>query len=160
MNLTTYGMTTYISGWISLSNSAEKGGAIYVSQNTNDGVFCQGADREINQAECFIQTLGSYSQITSTYFTFINTFFTNNTAHQSGSDIYGGLLDQCTINQNAELYMFVLIPMQIAEPFTYIQAGKSMDLITSKLLHKLNRLSTTVNMRGHTLNTFLITSQK
>ena len=38
------------------SNSAEKGGAIYVADNTNDGVLCQGADREVNQAECFIQT--------------------------------------------------------------------------------------------------------
>ena len=27
---------------------------------------------------------------------------TNNTATQSGADIYGGLLDRCTINQNAE----------------------------------------------------------
>ena len=35
--------------------------------------------------------------------TYINTFFTNNTAYQSGSDIYGGLLDRCTIDPKAEL---------------------------------------------------------
>ena len=42
------------------SNSAEKGGAIYVAHNTIDGVLCQRADRKVNQAECFIQTLHKY----------------------------------------------------------------------------------------------------
>ena len=86
------------------SNSAEKGGAIYVADHTNDGVICQGANTVIYQAECFIQTLGlhqsSYEYVRSNI---INTFFTNNTAHQSGSDIYGGLLDRCAINPNAEV---------------------------------------------------------
>ena len=84
------------------SNSAEKGGAIFVADNTNDGVICQGANTEIYQAECFLQTLGLY-QDPYFYFNLINTFFSDNTAHQSGSVIYGGLLDRCTINQNAEL---------------------------------------------------------
>ena len=84
------------------SNSAEKGGAIFVADNTNDGVICQGAHTEIYQAECFLQTLGLYQ--TGLYNNnYINIFFSNNTAHQSGSDIYGGLLDRCTINQNTEL---------------------------------------------------------
>ena len=85
-------------------NTAEKGGAIYVADNTNDGVLCQGANTAIYQTECFIQTLGLYRyQILKYHENLINTFFTNNTAHQSGSDIYGGLLDRCSINQNAEL---------------------------------------------------------
>ena len=88
------------------SNSAKKGGAIYVAQNTIDGVPCQGADREVNQTECFIQTLRSYYILNSTNITYINTFFTNNTALISGSDIYGGLLDQCTVAPGAELYLY------------------------------------------------------
>ena len=40
------------------NNSAEKGGAIFVADNNNDGVICQGANTEIYQAECFLQTLG------------------------------------------------------------------------------------------------------
>ena len=80
------------------SNSAEKGGAIYVADNT----LCQGAITESYQTECFVQTLGFYPK-TMFYHNYINTFFTNNTAHQSGSDIYGGLLDRCTINPTAEL---------------------------------------------------------
>ena len=81
------------------NNSAGKGGAIYVADNTNDG----GTDSQIYQAECFIQTLRAYTRNIRTKFLSINTFFTNNTAHQSGSDIYGGQLDRCTINTNAEL---------------------------------------------------------
>ena len=90
------------------SNSAEKGGAIFVADNTNDGVICQGANTEIlYQTECFLQTLALYYyQKDSGYRNYINTFFSNNTAHHSGSDIYGGLLDRCTINQNAELVRY------------------------------------------------------
>ena len=43
------------------NNSAEKGSAIYVADNTNDGALCHRANTEINQAECFIQTLMSYT---------------------------------------------------------------------------------------------------
>ena len=86
------------------SNSAEKGGAIFVADNTNNGVTCQGANTEIYQTECFFQTLGLHQTVVpSVFLTLINIFFSNNTAHQSGSDIYGGLLDRCTTNQNAEL---------------------------------------------------------
>ena len=49
------------------SNSAEKGGAIFVADNTNDGVICQGANTEIYQTECFLQTLGLHQ---SSYFQF------------------------------------------------------------------------------------------
>ena len=92
------------------SNYAEKGGAIYVADNTDNGVLCQGANREINEAECFIQTLRLYNQVVlHKTLNFINIFFTNNTAHQSGSDIYGGLLDRCNISRDpqAELYYHV-----------------------------------------------------
>ena len=84
------------------SNSAKKGGAIFVADNTIDGVTCQGANTELYQAECFLQTLGLYSHFVYNS-NYINILFSNNTAHQSGSDIYGGLLDRCTINQNTEL---------------------------------------------------------
>ena len=83
------------------NNYAEKGGAMYVTDNTIDGVLCQRANTEIYQAECFIHT----EYRAHTLFIFINTFFSNNTAHQSGSDIYGGQLDQCTINPTAELLL-------------------------------------------------------
>ena len=86
------------------SNSAEKGGAVYITDNTNDGVLYQGANTEKHQqqAECFIQT-SKVAHFSPPSITYINTFFTNNTAHQSGSDIYKGLLDRSTIDPTAEL---------------------------------------------------------
>ncbi len=41
--------------------------------------------------------------IVSTSVNHRNTFLTNNTATQSGADIYGGLLDRCTVDVSAEL---------------------------------------------------------
>ena len=107
------------------SNTAKKGGAIYVAHNTNDGVLCQGADREVNQAECFIQTLASYNILNSTNITYINTFLTNNTALISGSDIYGGLLDQCTMNPRAELLLYI----EKLYGFDYIKATTQIEQI-------------------------------
>ena len=109
------------------SNSAEKGGAIYVAHNTNDGVLCQGADREVNQDECFIQTLSTYNILNDTDINYINTFLTNNTALISGSDIYGGLLDQCTMNPSAELYLY--IQNEKLYGFDYIKATTQIEQI-------------------------------
>ena len=119
------------------SNTAKKGGAIYVADNSNDGVHCQGANREINQAECFIQTLKTYINLYSFKITFINTFFTNNTAHQSGSDIYGGLLDRCTINQDAELTLFWTQPYDYKTTygFDYIKATTQIEQIVDYSQH-------------------------
>ena len=110
------------------SNSAEKGGAIFVADNTNDGVICQGANTEIYQTECFLQTLALYLSFAPYNSNYINIFFSNNTAHQSGSDIYGGLLDRCTINQNAEL--FHLFPeLKILSGFDYVKATTQIEQI-------------------------------
>ena len=110
------------------SNSAKKGGAIFVADNSNDGVICQGANTEIYQAECFLQTLGLYYW-TGLYNTnYINIFFSNNTAHQFGSDIYGGLLDRCSINQNAEL--FLLFPeYKNLSGFDYVKTTTQIEQI-------------------------------
>ena len=90
-----------------INNFAVKGGAIYVADNTNDGVICQEANTEIYQTECFIQTLQLYQDASYVSgLSLINTFFSNNIADQSGSDIYGGLLDRCAINQNAEIVRY------------------------------------------------------
>ena len=100
-------------------------------------MHCQGANREINQAECFIQTLKTYINLYSFKITFINTFFTNNTAHQSGSDIYGGLLDRCTINQDAELTLFWTHPYDYKTTygFDYIKATTQIEQIVDYRQH-------------------------
>ena len=115
------------------SNSAENGGAIFVADNTNNGVICQRANTEIYQTECFLQTLGLYMYQQDFYLVYnsnyINIFFSNNTAHQSGSDIYGGLLDRCTINQNAELVR--LYPeFKNSSGFDYVKTTTQIEQIT------------------------------
>ncbi len=86
------------------NNSAQYGGGIFVADGTESGACRVGATDtdapHIIFADCFIQTIKLYewSKNNSNYF---NTFITNNTA-QSGANIYGGLLDRCTISQNAE----------------------------------------------------------
>ena len=123
------------------NNSAEKGGAIFVADNTNDGVICQGANTEIHQTECFFQTLGLYRYLekldVSTY-NYINIFFSNNTAHQSGSDIYGGLLDRCTINQNAELFLlsYMYPAFKNLSGFDYVKATTRIEQITDYSHHQ------------------------
>ena len=106
------------------SNSA--GGAIYVAHNTIDGVVCQGA---VNQAECFIQTLRTYNSVNGTNITYINTFLTNNTALISGSDIYGGLLDQCTMPSGAKLYSVYIHIIEKLYGFDYIKATTQIEHI-------------------------------
>ncbi|XP_064389019.1 uncharacterized protein LOC135337056 [Halichondria panicea] len=87
------------------NNLAQYGGGIFVADNTQrsecgGGVTEYDATRTIF-AGCFIQTIKLYEFGYSdpNYF---NTFMTNNTATQSGANIYGGLLDRCTVSQNVE----------------------------------------------------------
>ena len=110
------------------SNSAEKGGAIFVADNTNDGVICQGGNTEIYQTECFIQTLGLQGNTNFNEKSLINILFSDNTAHQSGSDIYGGLLDRCTINQNAEV-VHLYPEFTNSSGFDYVKATTQIEQI-------------------------------
>ena len=85
------------------NNLAQYGGGILVADDTESGA-CRGGATETDAthtifADCFIQTIKSYNFPIINYF---NTFMNNNTATQSGADIFGGLLDRCTVSQNAE----------------------------------------------------------
>ncbi|XP_064397023.1 uncharacterized protein LOC135343923 [Halichondria panicea] len=53
-------------------------------------------------ADCFIQTIKLYTYEFYNSRNYFNTFMTTNMATQSGADIYGGLLDRCTVNKNVE----------------------------------------------------------
>ncbi len=110
------------------NNTAQYGGGIFVADSTESGV-CRGEDettaRDLTQTECFIQTLNLYGFdfikivinllqsvpssseevkcLISNSINYHNTFLTNNAVSQSGADIYGGLLDRCTVDVSAEL---------------------------------------------------------
>ena len=89
------------------NNLAKYGGGILVADDTQrsacGGGITEDDDTRTIFAGCFIQTIKLYELIGyPDHPNYFNTFMTNNTATQSGADIYGGLLDRCTINQNAE----------------------------------------------------------
>ena len=90
------------------SNLAYHGGALYVADETNSGT-CQSTSRDVYsvESECFLQSLMLYDDhnvISNDTNYAID--FTNNHANKSGSsDLYGGLLDRCTVNPFAEVYL-------------------------------------------------------
>ena len=106
------------------NNSAGKGGAIYIADNTDIEVQCQGTNKQV---DCFIQTL-KLDHFSDRSITYINTFFTNNTALQSGSDIYGGLLDRCSINPGSEL-VYDYPKYKNSSGFYYIKATTQIEQI-------------------------------
>ncbi len=90
------------------NNSARNGGGIFVADDTQRSA-CGGGGASEDVAtrtifgECFFQTIKLYvSRYTANYQNRFNMFMNNNTATLSGEDIYGGLLDRCTVSQNAE----------------------------------------------------------
>ena len=99
------------------NNSASYGGGIYVADNsTTAGLHCQGNmklkdkyDGVSVSPECFIQTIQLFQSKNMEDFPFrlsdnkVNTYIINNVA-ESGSALYGGLLDRCTISPLAEIY--------------------------------------------------------
>ena len=90
------------------NNLAKYGGGIFVADDTQKNA-CGGGVTEDDAtqtifADCFIQTINLYGDYIYDYKNF-NTFMTNNMATQSGADIYGGLLDRCTISQSAEYHI-------------------------------------------------------
>ena len=80
------------------ANNASYGGAMYVDDDTNSGT-CSSSSK----TECFFQvvaihhTRGSYLRTESMH-------FSQNQANISGSTLYGGLLDRCTVSQFAEVF--------------------------------------------------------
>ncbi|XP_064389550.1 uncharacterized protein LOC135337549 [Halichondria panicea] len=86
------------------NNLAQYGGGIFVADDTDSGA-CKVGATEIDAtyiifADCFIQTISLYGYYYDP--NYFNTFMTNNTATQSGADIYRGMLDRCTISSSAE----------------------------------------------------------
>ena len=81
-----------------LDNTANLGGAIYVADGTNIGTCSSGQAQTItavSQSECFFQIIAIGNDI----YTFRDAFsFANNSANTSGSLLFGGLLDRCTVS--------------------------------------------------------------
>ena len=85
-------------------NSANYGGAVYVSDGSNFGT-CASTSYEDHSTSngCFLQTLALHLR-RSSKLNLVNTKFERNIATISGSTLFGGLLDRCTANPFAEVF--------------------------------------------------------
>ena len=84
-----------------VSNRADHGGAIYVADETNYGI-CSSFNLLSTTSECFIQVLTAYETPGNIY-DIISVKFKINKAVSSGSILFGGLLDRCTLRSDAEI---------------------------------------------------------
>ena len=82
-------------------NTADYGGAIYVADDTNIGMCSSGQKHTLTaatQSKCFFQ-LTSVTNPKDNLAVITDAFnFNKNTANYLGADLFGGLLDRCTVN--------------------------------------------------------------
>ena len=85
-------------------NSADFGAAVYVADETNFATCASNSYKRYSTlTECFIQVLALHDELRSSLILdYVN--FTGNLAQYSGSTLYGGLLDRCTVSPYAEVY--------------------------------------------------------
>ena len=86
-------------------NTADYGGAVYVADDTNSAM-CASISHKIFSAltECSMQVLALHGGKVTSIFQSKNINFTGNHAYAFGSDLFGGLLDRCTVSPFAEIY--------------------------------------------------------
>ena len=75
------------------TNSADSGGALFIADNTNIDLCANNPSDQNSSAECFFYT-STPSNNASSVQSFV---FSDNTARLSGADLFGGLLDRCTV---------------------------------------------------------------
>ena len=83
-----------------IHNTANHGGAVYVNDRTNS------ATCTIKGSECFFRVVfESYIIVTPNIPTI---YFADNYANMSGSSLYGGLLDRCTVSPFAKVNIYAI----------------------------------------------------
>ncbi len=88
-----------------MNYSAQKGGALYSTDDLGCAVS-KNPENADTASQCFLQVRALYTHDPNDVnIQYINIFFFNNTAKQSGGDIYGGLLDRCTPSMYTELFI-------------------------------------------------------
>ena len=88
------------------ANSANYGGAVYVADESNSDLCASPSYMSWSiGSECFLQVLSPKS-IDQELYSYVSVDFVQNTAKISGSLLYGGLLDRCTLSAAAEIKWF------------------------------------------------------
>ena len=116
------------------NNSADYGGAVYVADKTNSGTCASESYNILSMmTECFIQLLSvqDYFERRTNYHIIV-TMFMDNHAYNSGSNIFGGLLDRCSISRFSEKLYHQSNIVDGATYFTYISDIDQFDSISSE----------------------------
>ena len=119
-------------------NSADLGGAVYVADETTSATCDSPSYKTYSTStECFIQALALHNNA-QLKLNLVVVNFTDNHADISGSTLYGGLLDRCTVSPFAEVYYIHLPclhlrpnPMDGITYFTKISNFSELNSITS-----------------------------
>ena len=96
-----YSRPYYIINFV--GNSADYGGALYVSDDSNSGLCDPNYTFHFDAKECLFQIRATQSSTSSTQSTSLgqqsmqNIFFSENSANISGSSLFGGLIDRCKV---------------------------------------------------------------
>lgn len=112
-----------------VANSANCGGGIYIADSTNSGTCAsESYDVHSTTTECFIQALSLQH---SDYQNNVVARFTENYAHTSGSNLFGGLLDRCTVSPLTVRNYFNPTYKNSVMYFKQISAIKELNSISS-----------------------------
>ena len=118
------------------ANSADHGGAVYVSDN--------GMCTFIARRECFFQSLALYNALPSDS-VHQSVHFSNNLAISSGRNLYGGLLNRCTINPLAETDSIIVNLNSDSDSDSMFNLLNDSDTITMKGSDYLHMMSNIKN---------------
>ena len=124
-------------------NSADYGGAVYVSDYSNLGTCNPSFSSQYKARECFFQVLAIYSSRPSNInevegnVNTQNIHFSQNHAHTSGSSLFGGLVDRCKIQHFSELQDFI--------PHTTVHQHESCSIKTVNGISYMSNISN-INM--------------
>ena len=101
-------------------NLPEYGGAMFVADNTNSGT-CASVSYKMHSTstECFVQALNLNDKRNF----YLDICFKDNYAKYSGSLLFGGLLDRCTLSPFAEVYADSIPNESDIYPIQYKEIG-------------------------------------
>ena len=125
-----------------IGNRAEDGGAIYVDDEFSSGACTSNPfNTESPLSECFVRVVATHTILTANpNYTLNNIHFDSNSANGMSANLFGGLLDRCTVTIFNEVDRTILLSDNRFQEYTGngiqylfdISSGISINTITSR----------------------------
>ena len=119
------------------ANEAAIGGAIYIEDRTNFKTCYKKYSSE-DGTNCFVQIMSQKKELDLNHYVSLN--FNGNKAYQTGSVLFGGLLDRCTIS-NTSTYSKFLSPGTSFGMIDGVTYFRNISNIASHLDYKVREIS-------------------